>query len=40
MRKRNYFYIVVIVLIGFFAGLFVYHTHEKKEINYLDVGIK
>lgn len=35
MRKRNYFYIVVIGLIGCFAGLFVYHTHEEKEINYL-----
>ena len=40
MRKRNYFYIVVIVLIGCFAGLFVYHAHEEKEINYLIRKIK
>src|ERR1700690_64799 len=40
MNKRNYFYIVVIVLIGCFAGLFVYHNHEEKGIDYLIRKIK
>lgn len=41
MHKRNYIYIVFIGLIGCFAGLFAYHTHEEnKEIDYLIRKIK